>query len=254
MTTLLEKLVWDKQAEADRLKLELPLRVIAEKLPTEPRYDFGMALRTPGTHIIAELPVRQVQSGMSADNYLTDLALKYQTGGASALSVICDGRFPGARYEQLEAVKCAAGLPVLCKEIIVDPYQIHYARFMNADAVLLMAGIMTRQGLANCLKVTAGLNLTAIVEVHNPHEVSIAVEAGATNISCMAAEGTPQNHRETAVKLANDLSKDVLKIGGAGIQNSGDLEQLKAAGFSAFIVGEALAQAADPAALIRTLH
>ncbi len=169
------------------------------------------------------------------------------------MSVICDRRFPGARYEHLNLVKRATELPVLCKEIIVDPYQIYYARYNNADAVLLLAGIMTRQGLVNCLKISADLEMTPVVEVHNSHEASIAVDAGAAYISCTAAEGSPLNHRETAVKLANELPNDVLKIAGAGIQNAGDLNKLKAAGFSVFIVGEALSQNTDPVAMLQLL-
>ncbi len=151
--------------------------------------------------------------------------------------------------------KRESGLPVLCKDFVIDPYQLHYAKMMNADAILLIVRLQNESGLSSLIKRATDLNLDCLVEVHDEGEVDIALKAGADIIGI--------NNRNLAdfsidlgnsERLAKKIPDHVIKVSESGIFSRTEIDRLAASGFSCFLVGEALVTAADPAELIRLMR
>ena len=118
--------------------------------------------------MIAEVKKASPSKGVIREDFdPVAIARTYEQGGATCLSVLTDSKFFQGSYENLSLVRQAVSLPLLCKEFILYPYQIYYARSKGADAVLLIAAILSDQDLAYFVKIVKGLGMTALVEVHS---------------------------------------------------------------------------------------
>ncbi|MCZ8057874.1 MAG: indole-3-glycerol phosphate synthase TrpC, partial [Microcystis sp. LE19-12.2C] len=168
---ILEEIVWHKEIEVDKLRERLPLLELRKKIAnTAPPCDFLAALKQGKTEpaLIAEVKKASPSKGVIREDFdPVAIARTYEQGGATCLSVLTDSKFFQGSYENLTLVRQAVSLPLLCKEFILYPYQIYYARSKGADAVLLIAAILSDQDLAYFVKIVKGLGMTALVEVHS---------------------------------------------------------------------------------------
>ena len=168
---ILEEIVWHKEIEVDKLRERLPLLELRQKIAnTAPPCDFLAALKQGKTQpaLIAEVKKASPSKGVIREDFdPVAIARTYEQGGATCLSVLTDSKFFQGSYENLSLVRQAVSLPLLCKEFILYPYQIYYARSKGADAVLLIAAILSDQDLAYFVKIVKGLGMTALVEVHS---------------------------------------------------------------------------------------
>jgi indole-3-glycerol phosphate synthase len=218
--------------------------------------------RADGPNLIAELKRASPSAGLlRAEFDPPALARQYAAAGAHALSVLTDERFFGGRLEYLEQVKAAVGLPVLRKDFLIDPYQLHESRACGADAVLLIAEVLPPARLVELVRLAAELELGVLLEVH-ARDVLVQV--------LLALDGTDRaglllgiNNRDlrtqrvdlgTFEKLADLAPPGLPLVAESGIRTRLDVQRLHAAGARAVLVGEVLLHAADPAAAIRRLR
>jgi indole-3-glycerol phosphate synthase len=217
--------------------------------------DFTGALRRPGLAVIAEMKQRTPTMGVLAEDYSpADLAHVYTEGGAAAISVLTHMASFGGRPEHVMAARAATTLPILRKDFVTDPFEIAEARAAGADAVLLIVAALQQAQFADLMAVARSRGISALVEVHDERETSVALEAGAQLIGV--------NHRdlrtfEVDLALTERLRKlipaTVVVVAESGIQTPDDARRVYEAGANAILVGEALMRADDPAQRIREL-
>ena len=249
-------------------KREVVARLRADRAAQDFR-DRGLAIRanaTPhrllralesnsgGVKVIAEFKRRSPSAGtIRSDLSATDVATRYQRGGACAISVLTDEQYFGGSILDLGAIRASTALPLLRKDFIIDEIQIYEAAAVGADAVLLIAAALDDPALAK-LRATAEdeLGLDAMVEVHTSEELRRAVGAGARIIGVNNRDlRTFQTSLETSERLIAEVPRDRIMISESGLQNPKSLRHLRELGFRGFLIGEALMRASDPEAALR---
>jgi indole-3-glycerol phosphate synthase len=222
-----------------------------------PRGDlFAAALSRPGrVNVIAECKRRSPSRGVLRDEYdAPAIAVEYEAAGAAAVSVLTEPTFFDGALEHLAAVRARVTLPLLRKDFIVDEYQLLEARAAGADAVLLIVAALDAGSLQHLAGRAAALGLAALVEVHEPGELSVALDAGARvvgvnnrSLKTLAVDG------RTAFDLAARIPDDVVAVAESGLRVHDDLRRLLEAGYDAFLVGERLVTAVEPGQALAAL-
>ena len=256
---ILDQIVEKKRERLSRSKQEEPLSSLEERAKdTSLPLDFSGTLRRPGVRLIAETKKASPSKGLLHENYdPVSLAQTYAENGAAAVSVLTEvDHFQGS-LAHLEAVKDSvreAGLPVLRKDFIFDPYQVVEARARGADAILLIVAMLDTAQIRDLLGVAQSLQVQALVEVHSEDELEMALEADAEIIGI--------NHRDlktfqTDVTLSQRLRPLIpegkVVVAESGISSREDVVRLKESRIDAVLVGEALVTASDVAAKVREL-
>jgi indole-3-glycerol phosphate synthase len=208
----------------------------------------------PTFKIIAEFKRRSPSTGtIRNDLSATDVATRYERGGACAISVLTDEQYFGGSILDLSAIRAITALPLLRKDFIIDEIQIYEAAVVGADAVLLIAAALDDAPLAK-LRATAEdeLGLDALVEVHTSQELRRAVSAGARLIGVNNRDlRTFRTSLETSERLIAEAPRGRIMISESGLQAPKSLRHLRALGFGGFLIGEALMRAPDPEAALR---
>jgi indole-3-glycerol phosphate synthase len=217
---------------------------------------FREALSVPQrVNIIAECKRRSPSRGVLRAAYdPVALATGYERAGAAALSILTEPTFFDGALEHLVAVRDAVGLPLLRKDFIVDSYQLLEARASGADAVLLIVAALSDRELRTLLSAARAIGLAALVEVHEEAEIERALEAGADIIGV-----NNRNLRTLEVSVhiselaAARIPGTVVAVSESGLKTPDDVARLQALGYRAFLIGERLMTAADPAAALSDL-
>ncbi|MDQ3151732.1 MAG: indole-3-glycerol phosphate synthase TrpC [Actinomycetota bacterium] len=206
------------------------------------------ALRGPGIGVIAEVKRSSPSRGALAD--IPDpaaLAADYASAGARVISVLTEGRRFGGCLADLDAVRAVVDVPVLCKDFVVSPYQVHEARAHGADVVLLIVAALEQNALEALADRVDSLGMTALVEVHTAEEADRALEAGAQLIGVNARNlHTLDVDRTVFGRIAPGLPSDVLRVAESGVRGPADLMAYAGAGADAVLVGEGLVTSGDP--------
>ncbi|HYX22553.1 MAG TPA: indole-3-glycerol phosphate synthase TrpC [Thermoanaerobaculia bacterium] len=181
-------------------------------------------------------------------------ARTYADHGAAALSVVVEPDFFHGGYELLAACREASGLPAIAKDFIVDPVQLLWARDAGADAILLIAALYETAEMARYARLARGLGLVPLVETHDAADVArLGGEpweiVGINNRDLRTFEVDLQN----SISLLAGLPAEAVKVAESGIRDALDVLLLRDSGFDAFLVGETLLLAPDPAARLRQL-
>lgn len=218
------------------------------------------ALKRPGLGVIAEFKRASPSKGrFAAEVEPAGVAAAYIEGGASAISCLTDEPFFHGSLADLVAVASVAhaaspAVPVLRKDFIIDPYQIHEARAHGADAILLIVACLSPSQLREYRELAASLGMDALIEAHDEGEVAAALACGARIIGI--------NNRDlrdfhvdlaTAERLAPLIPPDRAIVGESGIFTAADAERLRRAGCDAVLVGESLILQPDRAHAVRSL-
>ncbi len=260
---ILEKIVWQKEKEVEQWRDRLPLlrlrQQVAEAAP--PVRDFLAALCAGKTQpaLIAELKKASPSKGViRADFDLPAIAKAYATAGASCLSVLTDRQFFQGSFENLALARQTVDLPLLCKEFIIYPYQILLARLNGADAVLLIAAILTDADLAHFVKIIHSLGMTALVEVHTLEEFDRVLNIDGVRligINNRNLEDFTVDLQTTCDLLAarRDRLADITVVSESGLHRAEDIARVRAAGAGAVLIGESLLVRPDPAEAIGAL-
>ena len=182
------------------------------------------------------------------------LASTYERGGASVVSVLTEGRCFGGSLADLDAVRAAVDIPVLRKDFIVTPYQIHEARAHGADLVLLIVAALEQPALVSLLERVRSLGMEALVETHSRLEVLRALEAGASVIGVNARDLTTlEVDRHTIEQVIDVIPEDVVAVAESGVSNAHDVFEYAKWGADAVLVGEALVTSGNPLESIRDM-
>ncbi len=227
--------------------------VEAEALARPPALDVVSVLApSDRVKIIAEVKRSSPSRGALAD--IPDpaaLAVSYETGGASAISVLTEGRKFGGSLADLEAVRAVVTIPVLRKDFIAQPYQVFEARAAGADLVLLIAAALDQQLMVELHELISELGMTALVETHNADEVSRAVDLGASVIGVNARDlSTFELDQDLFGSLADQIPSGVIRIAESAVKTAADVAHYRAAGADVVLVGEALVTS-DPIITLR---
>ena len=257
MSTILDKIAADKRIEVDSLKKSHPIERLEEEMPQLESNRFSDALSDPsGIHIIAEIKKASPSRGVLSEDFDPEkLAAKYAAGGAAVLSVLTESKYFQGSFENLKIASHASGLPVLCKDFVLEPYQIYHARYHQADAILLIVALLDRAMLVECLDTANGLGLDCLTEVHDENELNIAIEVGASIIGVNNRDLRDFTVKlETSERLSTAIPKGIISVTESGILTRADVDRLAGCGFSAFLIGEALVKAQDPELFLKGLR
>jgi len=204
-------------------------------------------------HIIAEIKRSSPSKGALAD--IADpasLAVAYENGGASAISVLTEGRRFGGSLEDLEAVRAVASVPVLRKDFIAEPYQVLEARAAGADLVLLIVAALDQDTLSSLFRLINGLGMTPLVETHSADELDRALDLGADLVGVNARDlSTFELDQDLFGRLADMIPSGVIRVAESAVKSPADVAHYRRAGADVVLVGEALVTGADPAETLR---
>ncbi len=219
------------------------------------RRDFRAALARRGPAVIAEIKKASPSRGLLAANFQpARIAAQYQEGGAAALSVLTDEDFFLGSLADLAAARTAAGLPVLRKDFTIAPEHVLEAAAHGADAILLIAAILSEREIRDFRESAARFGMASLVEVHNRRELEVAVAAGSDLIGVNNRDLTTfKVSLETSLRLAEHFPDGPLRVSESGIHDADDIATLRAAGYTAFLVGEHLMQSGDPVSALKKL-
>jgi indole-3-glycerol phosphate synthase len=243
------------QEVAARIK-QLPPATLQEQVKTAPpTRDFLQALRNNPRKpsLIAEVKKASPSKGViRADFDPVAIALAYERGGASCISVLTDHKFFQGDFTYLRQVRSNVQLPLLCKEFIVNPYQIYLARVNGADAVLLIAAILGDREIAQFLEITKQLGMTALIEVHTEAELDRVLYI--PQVELVGINNRNLNDFSVDLKTTEDLlekrqakinQQGITIVSESGLYTSEDLAFVAQAGADAVLVGESLVKQDD---------
>ncbi|PSO76779.1 MAG: indole-3-glycerol phosphate synthase TrpC [Cyanobacteria bacterium QH_8_48_120] len=253
---ILEKIVWHKQQEITQMHRNLPLAELQDRVSNAPSpRDFPLALQQSSSQpsLIAEVKKASPSKGViRADFDPVEIAQAYERGGAACLSVLTDRKFFQGSFDNLVAIRQRVELPLLCKEFIIDPYQIYLARVAGADAVLLIAAILSDQELQEFLQVIQSLGMNALVEIHTLAELDRVLALSGVrlvgvnnrNLEDFTVDiGTTQ---QLLTKRREQLHKlDITLVSESGLYTPADLALVAEAGARTVLIGESLVKQTD---------
>lgn len=252
--TILEEIMRYQRDQLPKRMREVPLadvRALAAVSP--PPVDFVDALKKPGLSLIAECKKASPSKGLMMEDYdPVQLASYYLQAGARALSVLTDARFFQGSLEDLRDVKellmnmaasspGSSEIPVLRKDFIFHPYQVYESRAAGADAVLLIAAVLSKGELKELLSLVHELGIEALVEVHTEAEL-----AGVLDLSPRVVGVNNRDLNTFEVDFANTgrlrdmIPQNIVVVGESGIKTAEDITAMKKIGVDAVLVGESL--------------
>lgn len=246
--TVLEEILHGVRSDLAVRETQRPLgEVKALAAAAPPALDARAALAAPGVGVIAEVKRRSPSMGSLADIAdPAELARDYQAGGALAVSVLTEGRHFGGSLADLADVRRSVGIPLLRKDFVVSPYQVHEARAAGADLVLLIVAALSDDALVGLRERIESLGMTALVEVHDEAEADRALAAGASVIGVNARDlATLEIDRSTFERIAPGLPSSVIKVAESGVRGPHDLISYACAGADAVLVGGGLVQSGN---------
>lgn len=260
---ILEEIVWYKEVEVAQMREQLPLADLQRQVTNLPTRDFFTALRQGKTKpaLIAEVKKASPSKGVLREDFdPVAIALAYQQGGASCLSVLTDTKFFQGSFANLTQIRAATDLPLLCKDFLLYPYQIYLARARGADAVLLIAAILKDQDLQYFIKIARALQMATLIEVHTLAELDRVLSLdGVTlvGINNRNLKDFSIDLQTTCTLLAARVqeirARDILVVSESGLHTFDNLSVVKTAGAEAVLIGESLVKQPDPKAAIATL-
>lgn len=213
------------------------------------------ALQERSFNVIAEIKRKSPSAGTLATiRDPVTLALQYEAGGASGISVLTDQHYFHGSIEDLKKVSQAVAIPVLRKDFIIHPMQIIETAQTDASALLLIVAALGER-TADMLTKVHEAGLEALVEIHSLEELNIALKANARLIGVNSRNlKTMEVNLSTAEDLAKAIPDHVIKIAESGIHTMDDAKRMKNAGYHGVLVGEMLVKSANPAKIIHQMR
>ena len=253
----LDRIVSQTRSDLEQRKQQIPLLGVQRLAVALPKpLDLLEALRPgPKVRLIAEVKRASPSKGLLAPHLdPVELARTYAANGAAAISVLTEPHFFLGSPAHLTAIKQAVSIPVLCKDFIIDEYQVFEARAWGADAILLICAILDDSQLRHLLQVAHDLRMRCLVEVHSSEEAQRAVAAGAVIIGVNSRDlVTFQMNPHLLRELRPLIPADRVVVAESGIHTEADARRLARYGVQAMLVGESLVISKDIPAQMRSL-
>mgnify|MGYP001028387728 CR=1 FL=1 len=246
--TILDQIIADKKREVALKKSIISIQQL------ESSDLFGKHTISLSEHIkksagiIAEHKRRSPSKAIINNSFsVEEIVKEYEKGGASGISVLTDAKYFGGSLEDLQLARAAVSLPLLRKEFIVDTYQIVEAKSHGADAILLIAAVLTREEIRQLSQFAQSLSLEVLLEIHNHEELEKAMMP---SLDLIGVNNRNLNNFETSLtnsfELAASIPNDFVKISESGINTPEDIQKLKKYGFEGFLVGESFMKSDNP--------
>ena len=248
---VLDRIVEAKNKRLERAKLTRALPQLKEAKPiTRSKIGFHDALkRKDRINIIAEIKHRSPSKGIIREGFDPEMiALEYRQGGAAAISILTEEDFFGGSLEYLRKIRLLVDdVPLLRKDFIFDEYQVFESSEAGADAVLLIASILSDDLLDRLLILANELQIDCLVEVHTAEEMSRASNCGARIIGVNNRDlASFDVDLDTSLRMAEMAPDGIVLVSESGIKTAEDINKLREAGFSAFLIGELFMRADHP--------
>ncbi|GMV65937.1 MAG: indole-3-glycerol phosphate synthase 2 [Candidatus Hinthialibacteria bacterium] len=258
MSSILEQIVADKRPEVEELKKGRDFeRYMEEASRAESPRDFRKALvRKEKITLIAEMKKASPSKGVFREEFEPrEIALAYAKGGAAALSVLTEEKYFQGHPGYLKVVHETVKIPALRKDFIIDAFQVPESRLLGADAILLIASILTNSEMKRFIDLARSLNLAVLCEVHDETEMRRVIDCGADLIGINNRDlKTFEVTLQTTFDLVGLAPKKSVVVSESGIRCYADLEILRDVGVSAVLVGETLIRQSDLSQAIRNLY
>jgi len=256
---MLQEIVANKRNELVETKASLPLEEVLSRFPESPPVSFAAALSQAGVNIIAEVKYRSPSRGsFDCSIPFQEIAEIYVENGAVAISVLTESKYFSGKLEYLSGIgEKFPATPLLRKDFIVDPYQVAESRAAGASAYLLIVSSLSDGELCSLIAYGEEVELSALVEIHEPAELERAIEAGAKLIGVNNRNlRTFEVDLRTSFDIARRLEGEegFTLIAESGINEPSQIQELQDAGFRGFLVGSALMESPDPGGKLRYLR
>jgi len=248
---ILDKIVLDKQKEVALKKEFIPITTL-EKIPFFDRKTISLTqkLRSSTSGIIAEFKRRSPSKSIINESaQIDDVAIGYEQAGASGMSILTDEIYFGGMLDDLLIGRENCNLPLLRKEFIIDEYQILEAKAFGADAILLIAAILTKKEIKKFSELAKSLHLDVLLEVHNKEELykSIMPSLDMLGVNNRNLK-TFEVNLETSISLSHIIPDDFVKVSESGIGSIEAIKELQPYGYQGFLIGEHFMKTDDPGA------
>jgi indole-3-glycerol phosphate synthase len=246
---ILDLIITDKKIEVNQRKRIFP-SAYWESSPLFERKTKSLAksLKASNSGIIAEhkrrSPSKQnINSSLSVEK----VARGYESAGVCGMSILTDGKYFGGSLDDLTIVRAVSDFPLLRKEFIIDEYQIIEAKAFGADAILLIAAILSPQEILSFSKTAKSLGLDVLLEVHNLNELEKSIMPSIDLIGVNNRNlKTFKVSLETSRSLAEEIPAEFVKVSESGISEVASIKKLKAIGYKGFLVGENFMKTDNP--------
>ena len=253
MADILSEIIQTKREEVAKASAIYSLRDLEQQIPgaTEPRgFERAIVSRVNNgeTAVIAEIKKASPSKGVIREIFdPVEIALSYESHGATCLSVLTDRDYFQGSPDFLVAARSATRLPTLRKDFMVDPYQIFEARCMGADCILLIVAALGQKQMLELADVASSLDLDILVESHSHEELLRALEVKTALIGINNRNlRTFETSLDTTLSLLGEIPDDRVVITESGIHTEQDITKVKSANVRAFLVGEAFMRQSDP--------
>ncbi|MRX44957.1 indole-3-glycerol phosphate synthase TrpC [Agromyces kandeliae] len=241
---MLAELTANAVADAEARRADRPMAEVEAAALARPDALDALAALAPADRVkvIAEIKRSSPSRGsLAAIDDPAALARTYELGGASAISVLTEGRKFGGSLADLESVRTAVSLPILRKDFIATAYQVFEARAAGADMVLLIVAALDDATLAELYGLITELGMTPLVETHSAEELDRAVQVGAKLIGVNARDLTTfELDRDLFGRIVDRFPDGAIKVAESAVLSAADVAHYRAAGADAVLVGEAL--------------
>jgi indole-3-glycerol phosphate synthase len=253
---MLDIIVAQKREDVEQRKKSATMTYLQERIARQkPALNLALALKSDHIRLIAEVKQTSPSRGMLRPDFdPIGLAQTYAEGGAAAISVLTEANYFMGGIEHLEAIKEVVQLPLLRKDFIFDPYQVYESRAHGADALLLIAAILSQRQLKELISLSHSLGLGCLVEVHNKSEMERAIISEAEIIGINNRDlNTFSVDINTTRRLRPLVPEEKIVVSESGIKSKRDIEELGNWRVDAVLVGEALVTASDVGAKMKEL-
>ena len=254
----LQDIITLKRKEVEALKSKRPItEFVDSKRLLRGIRPFKEAISSgEGLNLIAEIKKKSPSFKRNFFRKLdiTNIANIYKREGAKAISVLTDKKFFSGNILHINEVKRAIDLPVLRKDFIIDEYQVYESRYFGADAILLIARILSVDQIKSFMHLAKKIGMDVIVETHDENDLEKALLSGADIIGINNRDlGTFKSSIENTFRLMPKIPKEIIKISESGISSKEDIARIKSAGVDAVLIGGAFLGAEDIAGKIREI-
>jgi indole-3-glycerol phosphate synthase len=245
---ILDKIVFDKRREIEAKNNLLPVEFL-KKMPLFSRKTFSLSQNLKsGSGIIAEFKRRSPSKQMiNQHNSVIDVVKGYEKAGVSGISVLADTKYFGGALDDLIQVRNSVKIPILRKEFIIDSYQVYEAKSYGADAILLIAAILSEEEISNFSVLANELDLEVLLEIHNEEELG---KSDLENVDMIGVNNRNLKTFEVSLENSKQLStlipSDIVKISESGISSVEAINELKQFGFKGFLIGENFMKTENP--------
>ncbi|WP_103071971.1 indole-3-glycerol phosphate synthase TrpC [Aquimarina sediminis] len=249
MENILDKIVADKQKEVALKKNLIPVKQLENSVLFDRKTNsLASALRNDQAGIIAEHKRRSPSKAVINQKVsVQDVALGYQTAGVCGMSVLTDGKYFGGSLDDLILARASVKTPLLRKEFIIDEYQLLEAKAHGADAILLIAAILSRETITSLSQFAKSLSLDVLLEIHNQEELEKSIMPSLDMLGV-------NNRNLKTFEVSTDISKtlstqipdDFVKVSESGISTIEAIKDLKQYGYKGFLIGENFMKTENP--------